>query len=87
MLTCLVDSRFSVKVSEAGYLQMEQILAANKTSKTTSTHAHQGEDVKNYGYILSHLISETSSGNTGNKLFPQNSLELFEVFHNLAENK
>ena len=80
MLTCLVDSRFSVKVSEAGYSQMEQILAANKTSKLTSTHTHQGEDVKNYGHILSHLISDTSSENTGNKLLPRNSVGFFEFF-------
>ncbi|OQV15593.1 hypothetical protein BV898_10185 [Hypsibius exemplaris] len=59
---CLVDSHFTVKISQAGFSQITYALA--KTTTSPSVHYQQAEDVRNYGLILRDLLTDATVDDT-----------------------
>ncbi|OWA54552.1 Atrial natriuretic peptide receptor 1 [Hypsibius exemplaris] len=59
---CLVDSHFTVKISQAGFSQITYALA--KTTTSPSINYQQAEDVRNYGLILRDLLTDATVDDT-----------------------
>ena len=64
MLSCLVDSRFSIKISHGGYSQMLDALTGEVDPKLINVNHEQVEDIKHYGMMMQEIIGQSTSENS-----------------------